>query len=242
MTQPIRRKGLQADPARPSALEGRLGYTFQDRRLLEEALTHASTGKARDNQRLEFLGDALVNLGMTLLIHRLQPTWQEGPMSKLRGLLVCTDSLAAWGTELGLELKRSGKTKGGVAFGNKPMADAMEAVLAAVYLDATAQGLDGLPLVAELVARRFESAVASAHAGLWEHKDAKTTLQERAATLGLTPPAYSLMEQSGPDHAPVFRVNVQVGSMAAQASGSTLKKAEAEAARALLARLANDAL
>lgn len=230
------------EPARPGALETRLGYVFHDRRLLEEALTHASTGKARDNQRLEFLGDALVNLGMTLLIHRLQPTWQEGPMSKLRGLLVCTDSLAAWGVELGIELRRAGKSKGGVAFGNKPMADAMEALLAAVYLDASARGLEGLTLVADLVARRFEAAVKSAHPGLWENKDTKTTLQERAATLGLGAPSYALVAQSGPDHAPIFRVNVQVGSMEAQASGSTLKKAEAEAARALLARLANGAL
>lgn len=227
---------------RPGPLETRLGYTFHDRRLLEEALTHASTGKARDNQRLEFLGDALVNLSMTLLIHRLQPAWEEGPMSKLRGLLVCTDSLADWAVELGVELKRGGKAKGRVAFGNKPMADAMEALLAATYLDATARGLDGLPLVAELVARRFEAAVAAAHAGLWEHKDAKTTLQERAATLGLGAPTYALVERSGPDHAPAFRVNVQVGSMKAQASGATLKKAEAEAARSLLARLAKEAL
>ncbi len=229
-------------PTRPGPLETRLGYTFHDRRLLEEALTHASTGKARDNQRLEFLGDALVNLAMTLLIHRLQPAWEEGPMSKLRGLLVCTDSLADWAVELGVELKRGGKAKGRAAFGNKPMADAMEALLAAIYLDATARGLDGLPLVAGLVARRFESAVASAHAGLWEHKDAKTTLQERAATLGLEAPAYALVERSGPDHAPSFRVNVQVGPMKAQASGATLKKAEAEAARSLLARLAKEAL
>jgi ribonuclease-3 len=227
---------------RPGTLEARLGYTFHDRRLLEEALTHASTGKARDNQRLEFLGDALVNMGMTLLIHRLQPTWQEGPMSKLRGLLVCTDSLAGWAKEVGIELRRAGKSKGSVAFGNKPMADAMEALLAAAYLDSAGRGLDGLSLVAELVAQRFSAAVAAAHPGLWEHKDTKTTLQERAAALGLGPPSYSLVAQSGPDHAPEFRVNVQVGSMAAQASGSTLKKAEAEAARTLLTRLANEAL
>ncbi len=230
------------EPARPGALESRLGYAFHDRRLLEEALTHASTGKARDNQRLEFLGDALVNLGMTLLIHRLQPTWQEGPMSKLRGLLVCTDSLAAWALDLGIELRRGGKSKGGVAFGTKPMADAMEALLAAVYLDASARGVEGLALVTDLVGRRFEAAVKSAHPGLWETKDTKTTLQERTATLGLGAPSYTLVAQSGPDHAPIFRVNVQVGSMGAQASGSTLKKAEAEAARALLARIANEAL
>ncbi|HJV90385.1 MAG TPA: ribonuclease III domain-containing protein [Holophagaceae bacterium] len=242
MTHPIRRKGPAPEPAGSGTLEARLGYTFQDRRLLEEALTHASTGKARDNQRLEFLGDAFVNLGATLLIHRLQPTWEEGPMSKLRGLLVCTDSLAEWARDLGLELRRGGQAKGRVAFGNKPMADALEALLAAVYLDATARGLDGLPLVADLVARRFEAAVRAAHPGLWEHRDAKTTLQERAATLGLAAPVYTLVDRSGPDHAPAFRVNVQVGAMIAVASGATLKKAEAEAARALLARISNEAL
>ena len=227
--------------ARASSLDGleaRLGHAFADRRLLEEALTHASTGKARDNQRLEFLGDALVNFCTTLVIHRLQPGWEEGPMSKLRGLLVCTDSLAEWAGDLGVDLRRGAKAK--TAFGAKPMADAMEALLAAVYLDAAAAGRDGLGLVAALVEDRFGPAIREAHPGLWQQRDAKTTLQERAAAMGLPAPAYGLVARTGPDHAPRFRVKVQVGLHEAEADGATLKKAEAEAARDLLARLGKE--
>ena len=220
------------------ALEARLGHAFKDRRLLEEALTHASTGKAKDNQRLEFLGDALLNFCASLAIHRLRPDWEEGPMSKLRGLLVCTDSLAEWARDLGLDLRKGSQAK--TAFGPKPMADAMEALLAAIYMDAAAAGEDALGAVATLVEARFGAAIREAHPGLWQHRDAKTTLQERAAALGLPAPNYALVGRSGPDHAPRFRVEVRVGPEAAEAEGGTLKKAEAEAARALLARLTKE--
>ena len=219
-------------------LQARLGHAFSDPRLLEEALTHASKGTRRDNQRLEFLGDALLNLCATLAIHRLQPGWEEGPMSKLRNLLVCTESLAAWARDLDLDLRSAAQAK--KAFGDKPLADAMEAVLAAVFLDAAARQQDGLAEVSRLVEHRFAGAIRDAHPGLWQHQDAKTTLQERASALALPLPTYGLVARTGPDHAPRFRVKVQVGSMATEAEGPTLKKAEAEAARNLLARITKE--
>jgi ribonuclease III len=220
-------------------LETRLGYRFHDPRLLEEALTHASA-RGRDNQRLEFLGDSLLNLAVALLIHRERGDWEEGPMSKLRGLLVCTEALAEWAQSLDLALKQGGKGRRKLMLGQKPMADAMEALLAAVYLDVKAQKKDGLDVVIALVERRHLAAIQSAHPGLWEQRDAKTTLQERVAVLGLPPPHYELLERSGPDHAPRFLVQVQVGDRRTKASGTTLKRAEAEAARTLLKDLSKD--
>jgi ribonuclease-3 len=220
--------GQGSDRAR---LEAALGHTFRDPALLAEALTHASFG-GRDNQRLEFLGDALLYAATAELIHRLRPDLEEGAMSKLRILLVRTEALAAWASDLGLELRQSmGKAKS--RMGAKPMADALEALLGAVYLDS---GTAGFAAVQKLVEGRFGTAVREGHAGLWTQADPKTTLQERAAGLGLPKPVYTLLSQEGPDHAPRFRVEAAVGDRAAEAEGGTRKAAEAEAARRLLAK------
>ncbi|HJU84769.1 MAG TPA: ribonuclease III domain-containing protein [Holophagaceae bacterium] len=225
-----------AKPRDPARLEGRLGYSFRDRALLEEALTHASrhaSGGGRDNQRLEFLGDALLNLCAAHLIHRDQPAWDEGPMSKLRGLLVCTDSLVAWAEDLGLELRHGAGR--GRAPGAKPLADAVEALLAAVFLDAGGPEGGGLSAVLALVEARFSATIRSAELGMWEQRDAKTTLQERAAKAGLPAPAYTLVGQHGPAHAPRFTVRVRAGAREAEAEAGTRKGAETQAARTLLA-------
>ncbi len=213
-------------------LEARLGHAFRSPDLLREALTHASSGQGRDNQRLEFLGDALLNFCVALAIHRERPDWQEGPMSKLRGVLVCTEALHHWALDLGLD--RLLASAGRARLGAKPLADAVEALLAAVFLDAQAAGQDGAALVARLVEARHLEAIRKADAGLWTRRDAKTTLQETLARLGLPAPAYEMLEQSGPDHAPRFSVRVSAGSRGAEAQGATRKKAETEAARKLL--------
>ena len=224
-----------APPSDRARLEAALGHRFRDASLLDEALTHASAG-GRDNQRLEFLGDALLNASAAALIHRLRPDWEEGAMSKLRNLLVRTEALAAWAADLGLELRQSmGKAK--ARMGAKPMADALEALLGAVYLDS---GEEGFPAVLALVEARFAPAIRAAHAGLWEAADPKTTLQERAASLGLPKPVYTLLSQEGPGHAPRFRMEAAVGARAASAEGLSRKAAEAAAARLLLAELAAD--
>jgi len=213
-------------------LEAALGHAFRDPALLEEALRHASMG-GRDNQRLEFLGDALLNAATAALIHRLRPDWEEGAMSKLRNLLVRTESLADWAADLGLELRQSmGKAK--ARMGAKPMADALEALLGAVFLDS---GAGGFGAVLRLVEARFGAAVRDAHEGLWAEADPKTTLQERAASQGLPKPVYTLLSQEGPDHAPSFRVRAAVGEHGAEAEGRSRKAAEAEAARRLLEAL-----
>ena len=218
-----------------AALETRLGHVFSHPALLKEALTNASTGRGRDNQRLEFLGDALLNFCVALAIHRERPEWEEGPMSKLRGVLVCTEALHEWAQDLGLDraLGASGRT----ALGPKPLADAVEALLAAVFLDVQGTGGDGAARVQSLVEARHLAAIQSADSGLWARRDAKTTLQETTARLGLPAPVYELLGQSGPGHAPRFSVRATAGPHAAEAEGSTRKKAETDAARKLLDRL-----
>lgn len=217
-----------------AALEARLHHRFANRALLIEALTHASA-KGRDNQRLEFLGDALLNYTVALLLHRERPDWQEGPMSKLRGVLVRTESLHAWALDLGLDhALRSVHPRKSPPMGPKPLADALEALLAAIHLDALGQGLDGHTPILNLVSARFLEAIRQAQPEGWTRADPKTHLQETAARLGLPAPAYLQLEQSGPGHAPRFTVEVVVGDHKAQAQGTTRKRAEAEAARQLL--------
>jgi ribonuclease-3 len=217
------------------ALEARLGYRFSKRALLAEALTHRSTGSSRDNQRLEFLGDALLNFLVALLLHRERPDWQEGGMSKLRGMLVRTDSLCAWTQDLGLDLAlKAAHPRKAPPMGPKPLADALEAVLAAIYLDAQATSADGLAAVLALVEARFLGPIRQASPEGWTRLDPKTHLQETAARLGLPAPVYAQVEQTGPGHAPCFTVRVSVGDLATEAAGSTRKRAEGEAAQRLL--------
>ena len=222
----------------PGDLEDRLGYRFKDPDLLREALTHTSAGSPRDNQRLEFLGDALLNFTVAFLLHRERPDWQEGSMSKLRGVLVRTESLQAWALELGLDRAlRAVHPRKAPPMGPKPLADALEALLAAVYLDAQAVGEDGTLRVRDLVASRFLDAIRGARPESWTRTDPKTHLQETAARRGLPAPVYTQVELAGPGHAPRFTMQVSVGSLSAQAEGSTRKRAEGDAARRLLDRL-----
>lgn len=218
-----------------AALEARLGFRFSDRALLQESLTHTSAAKARDNQRLEFLGDALLNFSVALLLHRERPDWQEGSMSKFRGVLVRTDSLHQWALDLGLDRALTAThPKKAPPMGPKPLADALEALLAAIYLDAQASGRDGAAAAMAVVEARFLEPIRSARPEAWTHLDPKTTLQEAAARLGLSAPVYTLVSQSGPGHAPLFTVQVTVGGHAAEAKGPSRKRAEGDAARQLL--------
>ena len=219
-------------------LEARLDYVFKDPALLREALTHTSAGTGRDNQRLEFLGDALLNFTVALLLHRERNDWQEGAMSKFRGVLVRTDALRDWALALGLDqaLKAAHPRKA-PPMGPKPLADALEAVLAAIYLDAQADGRNGASTVQALVEARFLETIRQAQPESWTRTDPKTHLQETAARLGLPAPGYALVDQTGPDHAPRFKVQVSVATHTAQAEGPTRKRAEGEAAQLLLDQL-----
>ena len=207
----------------PTPLEEGLGYRFRDAGLLRTALTPPSAGLPVDNQRLEFLGDSVLHLCVSLLVYREHPQWAEGALSKLRGLLVCTDALHQWARDLGIELGRGPRSprKPGAVDQRNPLADSVEALLAAVFLDVQAQGGDALGTVRAIIERRFLAEVQEAYLGIWEAKDSKTTLQERGAALGLPRPEYELLEQTGPDHAPTFKVRAAAGPFEAVASAGT---------------------
>lgn len=232
--------GVESDMGharRKGNFEQRLGHTFADKALLVQALTPPSSGLAEDNQRLEFLGDAILQLCVSSLIFSIHPDWREGSMSKLRGMLVCTESLKVWAEDLGLELTRGPRSPKKVAstpLPGKPLADALEALIAAVYLDEEKQGRQGLPAAFALVSKRFELQVRQAFEGIWAERDSKTTLQETAASMGCPPPAYELLQKSGPDHAPCFLVRVQAAGVEAQGEAPTLKAAQTKAAREAL--------
>jgi ribonuclease-3 len=219
-------------------LEARLGYRFHAPALLVEALTHTSTGSGRDNQRLEFLGDALLNFTVAYLLHRERPDWQEGAMSKLRGVLVRTESLYAWALDLGLDQALlAAHPRKAPPMGPKPLADALEALLAALYLDAQSAGEDGVLRVRALVESRFLKPIQQADPEGWTQTDPKTHLQETAARLGLPAPVYTQSKLAGPGHAPRFTMRVSVGTLSAEAEGPTRKRAEGDAARRLLEQL-----
>lgn len=225
--------------AEPPGLDMCFGREFRDPALLQRALTPPSSGLAAHNQRLEFLGDALLNAAVALLVHREKPDWAEGELSKLRGLLVRRDALLAWARDLGLRLASGPRSsrKADAPGRDNSLADAIEALLAALFLDARASGEDGFQAVLSAVEGRFLAAIRSADPGGWQRHDSKTALQERAARLGWAPPRYEQLGRSGPDHAPRFMVRAEAGGHSAVAAAGTLKKAEAEAARALLDRL-----
>jgi ribonuclease-3 len=236
--------GDPLQPAYPSdltPLETGLGHRFRDPALLRTALTPPWAGLPEDNQRLEFLGDSVLHLCVANLVYREHPKWAEGSLSKLKGLLVCTDALHQWALDLGVELgrgPRSSRKPVAVDLRN-PLADAVEALLAAVFLDVQAQGGDAFGTVRAIVERRFLREVQAAFLGIWETSDCKTTLQERAAAMTLPRPVYELLQRSGPDHAPSFTVRVSLGERAATATAGTLKRAQTEAARALLLTLSS---
>ena len=159
-------------------------------------------------------------------------------MSKLRGQLVRTQTLYAWAVDLGLAGALSAlRPRKAQPMGQKPLADALEALLAAVFLDAQRAGADATGVLRTLIEARFLPAILAARPETLTRLDPKTHLQETAARLGLPAPVYTSLDQSGPGHAPRFTVRVAVAAAAAEAEGSSRKQAEGEAAQRLLKTL-----
>ncbi len=225
-------------------LEERLGYRFLDQTLLERALTHSSAAQelrsgsasetSRDsvlenNEQLEFLGDAVLELVASEYLFSTFPDWSEGQLSKSRARLVNAHALEAAARRLGLgehlrlgrgEEKTQGRDKRAL------LADAFEAVVAAVYLDS------GLLSVRELLKRvLFEQALEERGERIAD-PDRKSALQEFLQGRGDPPAEYRLAGESGPDHRKLFQVEVWVnGERMAGGEGSTKKEAEQLAAR-----------
>jgi ribonuclease III len=261
----VRGAGEKAAAARPAASGERrfFGYKFKDAKLLMLALTHSSLAyesnpertaePGSDNEQLEFIGDAVLGLVVAEALYRRFPGSREGDLTRLRASLVSSRNLAqvAARLELGpmLRLGRGEAHSGGQ---RKPalLANALEAVIAAIYLDGGLGPARGFihrqvmePAEAELISvlespEKFSGAVG----------DYKSALQERLQAAGAGQPKYLMTDQSGPDHRKSFRIEVRIADgdgstmKLAEAAGPTKKQAQQEAARRALESLLSGAL
>jgi ribonuclease III len=222
-----------------AALEARMGYRFRDADLLDLALTHRSfsheSGRpARDNESMEFLGDAVLGLVMaSRLFEASRGRRVVGDLARRRAALVSESSLAANAAALGIGAAlRLGIGEEGSGGRAKPslLADALEAVIAAIYLDG------GLDAAREFILARFEVSLSIPRAASAD-LDPKTRLQEKLQARGWPAPAYRVVGTSGPDHERRFTVEVLVrGQSVARGEGASKKAAGVEAAREALKR------
>lgn len=225
---------MNARAAAVEELERRIGHTFTDRDLLERALTHASVGEGarevRHYERLEFLGDRVLNLVAAERLMALDPDAREGEMSRRLAALVnyhaCARAAERAGLPAALRLSASA-TKVGARKSDAVLGDACEALIAALYIDA------GL----ERARAFFEKFWAEEFDGLDapRAKDPKTQLQEWAQGRGLPLPSYEVVARAGPAHAPCFTVEVQVqGFSPERGEGGSRQAAEKAAAQSML--------
>lgn len=219
-----------------------ISYEFKDKDLLLEALRHSSyvneqpdTG-LRDNERLEFLGDAVLNLVVGHILMQRYPELKEGELSRLRSGIVNESRLAAFAVAINLgnyiqlgkgELQARGHRKKSI------LADAFEALLAAIYLDG------GFSAVFKLIEARFAD-LFKIIAQPTAMDDYKTQLQELVQQIHAETPAYHLIDESGPDHDKTFMSRVTFASLQADGIGKSKKAAEQEAARLALDMLTSE--
>jgi ribonuclease-3 len=215
-------------------VEREFGYVFVTPALCDAALTHRSAG-AEHNERLEFLGDAILNCSVARLLYDTHPLADEGALSRLRASLVSGDTLAQIASDLGLgehlrlgagELKSGGFRRASI------LADALEAILGAIYLDS------GFEAAAAAVARIMRSKVLELPPAD-TLKDPKTRLQEVLQARGVALPAYTLTGVGGEPHAQSFTVTCEVGAFGVSAvgEGASRRRAEQSAAAKVLSLL-----
>lgn len=224
-------------------LEEKLGYRFKNRALLENALQHSSYANEhrgagmRSNERLEFLGDAVLGVVTADYLYKKHPDLPEGDLTRIRAALVCEESLheVAQGLDLGRHLKLGrGEEQGGGRERPSILADATESVFAAVYLDGGMEAAAAL-IHRVLLDKEREEAVEE------RRRDYKTALQELVQRTPGTAVTYQLVEESGPDHCRVFVMEAFVGGVSAgRGEGRSKKEAEQAAARAALKALGEE--
>ena len=218
-------------------LQENIGYKFKDQELLKKALTHTSYAyehNVESNEKLEFLGDSILEFISSIYLYKNYPKLKEGEMTKVRATVVCEKSLYKVAKKHNfsdfLYLGKSERLSGGE---NRPaiLADSVEAVIAAIYLDG---GLEE--------ARRFieenlkdEIEIASKHVG---QKDYKTVLQEKLQEHGEVKIVYTIINEKGPDHDKIFEAKVECnGKQLAVGTGKSKKQAEMQAAKKALESL-----
>jgi len=218
-------------------LQQRLGYRFAQPRLLLRALTHRSFG-ADHNERLEFLGDAVLQTAISSMLYERFAGSDEGDLTRVRAHLVREDSLHRVALAIGLpEVLRlsEGEARGGGAARPSILADALEAIIGAAFLDG------GFEPAQALVRRLFGEVIATTEIDNWT-KDAKTELQEWLQARKLPVPAYRIAATRGQAHAQTFEVECEVAALALvqQGEGRSRRAAEQEAARHMLDALKAD--
>lgn len=237
-------------PSDDARLEERLGYKFTNRALLDRALTHSSAASeprpgpisdsttellAKNNERLEFLGDAVLELLASEYLLGTFPDWSEGQLSRSRARIVNAHSLerAARRLSIGEHLRLGrGEEKTGGREKSTILADAFEAVVAAVYLDT------GLSAARDVLRRVLFQLALEERGEQIADSDRKSALQELLQGRGQPPAEYRLTGESGPDHQKTFQIEVWVnGECLASGAGSTKKEAEQRAAKIAVERL-----
>jgi ribonuclease-3 len=220
-------------------LENAVGYRFGERRFLLEALTHRSraneaSGRLADNQRMEFLGDSILGFLVGRELFLRHPAWKEGELSRLRSTLVDEENLARLARNLGLGsflILGRGEERSGGREKKSVLADAYEALVAAVYLDG------GMEPVQQLVSRQFGQFLDGSEFPELT-RDYKTELQELTQAKRGLMPRYELLEAAGPDHSRSYRAAVFVGTeLVGEGDGRSKKAAQQAAAREALQRL-----
>jgi ribonuclease-3 len=222
-------------------LQAMAGYRFRDVGLLEQAMTHTSranedpSGGMRDNESLEFLGDAVLGFVVADTLFREFPEFSEGQKSKAKAALVSTAALARQAEQMSLGdylLLGRGEEKTGGRGKPAILADAYEALLAAIYLDG------GIEQARAFIARQLAASLEEIRRGGLAGDDSKSELQEYVQSRDLGLPEYRLTGTAGPDHRKLFEVDVLVrGKTLASATGVTKKEAEQHAARHALDKL-----
>ena len=215
-------------------LEQTLQYRFENAELFQQALTHRSATN-QNNERLEFLGDAVLDFVVSELVYQVRPQATEGDLSKLRASLVKDESLAELALELGLGehlILGSGEKKTGGHRRESILADALEAIFGAVYLDS------GFDAVREVIARVYEQRYVDLP-DVEDLRDPKTRLQEWLQGRGMALPIYQLVDESGKDHKKRFTISCSVveKSLVSEGESTTRRKAEQKAARKMIEQL-----
>ena len=224
-------------------LERRLGVTFRDRDLLRLALVHSSFLNenpgifAESNERLEFLGDAVISVAIAEHLFRRNPGWSEGELTQVRSNLVSGETLAevARGMDLGSHLYMgSGADQGGTRELRNTLAAGLEAVVGALFID---QGYESArDFVTGAVLREMDRATVGS-----APRNAKSALQEAAQSQGRATPSYHTEQSGGTDHAPVFTAEVAIeGEVMGRGTGTRKADAERQAAAQALEALGHD--
>ncbi len=224
---------------KPTALENKLAYHFGNHDLIEEASRHSSYVNEQpdsglsDNERLEFLGDAVLNLVVGHILMNRNPDLDEGDLSRMRANLVNEARLAEIAKSLNLgshirlgkgELQTNGRKKKSI------LADALEAIIAAVYLDG------GFDAAFQFIEQHFDAEIGAVETPS-ANFDYKSRLQEVVQVSMKMSPDYSILDETGPDHDKTFYVRMRVGDLETEGTGKNKKTAEHDAARKALEML-----